>query len=534
MCVGVAAVVAGCFGDISDPAPADPDNRITTPTGTVPAPPAMRRLTGPQYAATLRSLFGTDITVPVELEADTPVNGFVAIGAARTTVSPRAAELYEQSALAITEAVFADATRRDAVVSCTPASMVDSECARTFVSEFGRRAWRRPLEADEVARYAAIADQSAIVLEDFYAGLSMAAAGLLQSPNFLFRVEVGEAAPEGGRRYTSIEMASRLSYTLWNAPPDEDLLALGESGALVDPDRVREQALRMIDSPETIVAVRDFFGELLRLEGLDRLPQDPTIFTQMSSTIGPAMRDSTLLTLEDHFFTRGSSYRELLTSRRVFVNAELANLYGVTPPESGFEAVELPTGDARAGLLGQGAILALFSHGHASSPTLRGKFVRETLLCQSIPAPPDDVGELPEPDPTLPTMRDRLAIHRENPSCATCHNLTDPIGLALENFDAIGAYRETENDVRIDPSGELDGVPFADARGLGEALANHPQLSNCLVRNVYRFSTGHVESRGEQPTIDLLAESFDESSDLKALLVDLVTSDGFRYAGRLD
>jgi hypothetical protein len=131
-------------------------------------------------------------------------------------------------------------------------------------------------------------------------------------------------------------------------------------------------------------------------------------------------------------------------------------------------------------------------------------------------------------------MRDRLAIHRENPSCATCHNLTDPIGLGLENFDAIGAYRETENDVTIDASGEIDGAPFADARGLGEALAEHPALSTCLVRNVYRFSTGHVETAGESPTIDALSDAFDTSSDLKSLLVDLVASDGFRYAGRLE
>jgi hypothetical protein len=533
MCVGVVAL-AGCIGDISDPAPADPERRIVTPTGTVPAPPAMRRLTNPQYRATLQSLFGDDVVIPVEFDADTPVNGFVAIGTTRTTVGDRAVELYEQAALQITEAYFADVARRSSLVSCTPSGTVDGACARTFVAEFGRKAWRRPLDATEIERYAAIADESAMVLSDFWAGLSMAAAGLLQSPNFLFRVEVGEAAPEGGRRYTSLEMASRLSYTLWDAPPDEELLALAESGALVDAAAVREQAQRLIDSDRSIGAVRNFFSELLRMDGLAALPQDPMLFPQMSSTIGAAMRESTLLTLEDHFFTRGLSYHGLLTSRRVFVDAELAGLYGVTPPSSGFEAVELPLDNPRAGLLGHGSILARYSHGHASSPTLRGKFVRETLLCQSIPAPPPDVGELPEPNPELPTMRDRLAIHRENPSCATCHNLTDPIGLGLENFDAIGAYRETENDVTIDASGELDGVAFADARGLGEALATHPSLSTCLVRNVYRFSTGHVETAGEAPTIDALSEAFDESSDLKALLVDLVASDGFRYAGRLE
>src|SRR5690606_29643853 len=148
-----------------------------------------------------------------------------------------------------------------------------------------------------------------------------------------------------------------------------------------------------------------------------------------------------------------------------------------------------------------------------------GKFVREALLCQSIPAPPANVGELPEPSPELPTMRERLREHRENPACAGCHSVMDPIGLGLENFDAIGAFRGRENGAIIDPSGELDGALFDDARGLGEALAEHPQITTCLVRNLYRYGSGHVETRGEEPTIQELAGAFAASPQLDMLLV---------------
>lgn len=178
------------------------------------------------------------------------------------------------------------------------------------------------------------------------------------------------------------------------------------------------------------------------------------------------------------------------------------------------------------------ALLARHSHASVSSPTLRGKFVRNTLLCQPIPAPPNDVGELPQPSAVAPTARDRLTEHRENPACAHCHTLMDPIGLAFENFDGIGAFRTTENDATIDPSGDLDGIPFADAAGLGEALANHPRLAPCFVRNLYRYMSGHLEVPGEEATLTRLTEDFENDGQLvRALLIEVVTSDGFRRAG---
>lgn len=522
--------LAGCEGMVM--LPSGEHTRDDHDGVTAPAPAALRRLSTLQYEATVKAVFGDDVEVPVQLEADSAVNGFVAIGASRATVSPRAAELYEEAALGIADRVMTDPARRAALVPCTPEGVIDTACSRRFVTELGFRAWRRPLEQAEVDTYAAIADEAAGVLGDFHQGLAMATAGLLQSPNFIFRVEVGELTPDGRRRYSDWEMASRLSYALWNGPPDAALFEAAERGELTTEEGLRAQVLRMVDDERSRGAVRDFFAQALRLERLSSLPQDPALFPQMSETIGPAMRESTLRGVVSHLLDEERSYRSLFTSQEVFVNPELARLYGVDEPEPGtWVKTELPPDSARAGLLGHGSVLSTNSHSHASSPTVRGKFVREALLCQAMPAAPPDVGELPEPSPDLPTMRERLVEHRENPACASCHAYTDPIGLALENFDAIGAFRELENGAVIDPSGELDGVRFADARGLGEVLSQHPALTGCLVRNLYRYATGHVETPGEGPTLDALIASFDAEPSLRGLLVDLVMSDGFRYAG---
>jgi len=498
------------------------------------APPAMRRLSAQQYLNSVADLLGDGVAPTTTLEADISVNGFVALGTSRMTVSPRGAELYEQAALEVADQAMGDATRRDALVPCTPSGTVDAECAREVITELGHRAWRRPLTPAELDTYTAIATRSAEVLGNFHEGLEMAIAGLLQSPNFLFRVEVGEPIPEGGRRYTSLEMASRLSFALWNSIPDDALLAAGERGELATEEGVREAAWRLLDSPRASTAVRAFFGELLRLEALDRLPQDATDFPLRTETIGASMREGTLLTIEHQLWERDGGYRSLFDSRTTFVDQDLAALYGVPArTEPGFAQVELPADGARGGILGEGHILALLSHASATSPTVRGKFVREALLCQSIPPPPPDVGELPEPSPDLPTMRERLREHRENPACATCHAVTDPIGLGLENFDAIGAFRERENGALIDPSGELDGTSFADARGLGEALRDHPDLTRCLVRNLYRYSSGHVETTREARMLDRVALGF-EDEGLRTLMVEIVSSSGFRLTSEAE
>jgi hypothetical protein len=546
--LGIAALLGGtgCVGFLDDPqagptgtsrvpgGPTGPGPIGTLPPGStepgaLPAP-TIRRLTQAQYRAAIADLLGDDVAPTGELEPDSILNGLVALGASRVTISPTGAELYEAAALEVAQQAIADPAHRAELVTCSPSA----SCARAFVADFGRLAWRRSLDPVEIETYTAIATRGAEVLGDFHQGIELAIAGLLQSPNFLFRVELGESDADGRRRYTSVEMASRLAFALWETTPDDLLLEAGERGDLATADGVRREAERLLASPRARAAVRGFFGDLLRLEKLDPLIHDPAIFPQATATLGASMREGTLLTVERHLLDDELSYRSLFDTRTTFVDAQLAALYEVPAPSGGgFAEIDLPVDGPRAGLLGQASLLALMSHSHASSPTRRGKFVREALLCGTIPPPPDDVGELPEPSPDLPTMRERLAEHRTNPACATCHAVTDPIGLGLENFDGIGAFRELENDATIDPSGELDGVPFADARELGAALRDHPDLVSCLTRSLFRFAAGHVETDAEEAMLEALATAFDDGT-LRQLLIEIVASDGFRLTGAVE
>jgi len=277
----------------------------------------------------------------------------------------------------------------------------------------------------------------------------------------------------------------------------------------------------------------------LRLAELDELPQLPSAYPLVSKQLGASMRAETLAVLSDLVFDRDDDYRELFSSRSTFVNRELAQLYGLDPV-AGEDVlpVVLPPSAPRAGLLGQGSFLALGAHAASTSPTRRGKLVREVLLCQAIPPPPPNVSTEFPPDPAgdvKRTMRQKLEFHRTEPNCAPCHASMDPIGLALEHFDGIGAYRERDGNLPIDASGELDGASFQDALGLGRAVAAHPELSTCLARNLFRYATGRLETGAEQALVQGLSEGFaGEQYRVKRLLLAVIGSVAFRFAGKLD
>lgn len=508
----------------------------TSPPAFVPAPATLRRLTLGQYANTVRDLLGANITLPTDLEPDTSLNGFASIGAARTAFSPRAIEQLETAALSLSQQALADPTTRASLVTCTPSAAVDDACARRVVTSFGRRAWRRPLTADEVNRYTAVAIQASTTLMDFWNGLRFAVAGILQSPHFLYREELGTPmAAMSQRAFNGFEIATRLSYFAWATTPDDQLLTAAEAGTLSSDAGLREQAERLVASPRAHAATETFFTELLRLADLDDLPQLPSVYPQVTATLGASMRGETLRVLEDIAWNGGADFRTVFETRSTFLNAELAKLYGVPAPAgTGFVKTALPSDGMRLGLLGQGSFLALNAHADSTSPTRRGKFIREVLLCQAIPPPPPDV------DTTLPpntgtaglTMRQRLEKHRVNAACATCHQTMDPIGLGLENFDAVGAFRTSEVGQTIDASGELDGVAFRDARELAGALKNHADFAACLTRSVFRYATGHVETPGEEASV--LALSRNLASDgyrFRSLLLGLVMSPSFRFTG---
>jgi len=487
-------------------------------------PTGLRLLTPTQYRNSVADVLG-------EVEVETIGQWRSSIAAAQGGVSAALVEDYEESALAVSSLVFGDPALRMEVAGCSPTMDPDDACVAEVIERLGRQAWRRPLEADELERYAGVATSTAELLgNDPWQGLAHAVAGLLQSPNFLYRVEVGEPIGEDSdrTRLDGYELASRLSYLAWNTTPDEALLDAVANGSFEDSEGIADEVQRLLDSPRAREGAVQVFVDMLDLDALLSLQKDPLLLPAFTPTIGPSMREELVHTIEDTVVD-GRDLRRLFDTPNGFVNAELAALYGLSGEfDESFTEVALPEG--RGGLLTLGGFLAINSGEASTSPTKRGLLVRTVLMCQSIPPPPPDVeAELPEPEGDTPkTKREQLSEHAENPACAACHDFMDPIGFGLETFDALGGYRLTDNGLPIDPSGELDGEPFADAVELGARLSENPALANCMVRNLYRYAVGHVEQPDEATILEgMNAALTDNDYDLRAAIEALVTHEAF-------
>ncbi|MDQ3038065.1 MAG: DUF1588 domain-containing protein, partial [Myxococcota bacterium] len=479
---------------------------------------------------------------------DAPVRAIgqwaTAIAAARGGLAPTTVEAYEGSAREIVRYVFADAARRDALLSggggsaCVPAAVEGDPCTREVLARVGRRAFRRPLGDDELRRWSALSASIGGSLGDPQLGLEHALTGLLQSPHFLYRVEIGEddpAAPAVGSgairiRYASHELATRLAYLLWSSTPDDALLDAAETGELLTDDGLDAAIDRMVSDPRAAAGIEAFLSDLLEVDALRTVEKDPMVFPgfeAFSASLAPQ-----LVRTASASVTRGG-LPGLFTSHTTYVDAPLAPLYGLDPAAYGAElsAIELDAASPRAGILTTPGLLAMHSYPGKTSVALRGLFVRRRLLCQSIPPPPPEVDtQLPDVEEgMLVTTRELVAIHQREPICASCHAFMDPIGLALEHFDADGSHRETHNGLPIDASGELDGVPFEDAEGLARALAEHPAFVPCVASQVFASAVGSTVSATD-PEMQRLADA--SSGDLLALMGELARSSAFRYAWR--
>ncbi len=523
---------SACVGDIgvNDKNKKDGDGELPA---FAPAEATIHRLTAPQVQNTYVALLGEPLVVPTELPNDDVLYGFTSISAAGSTISSLDAEKYENAAYDVLDQVWADAPRRASLVGCEPAAAEDP-CVRDFFEQFMMRAWRRPIDAPEVDGVLGVVTDVAADLGDPNLGIKYGVAAVLQSPSFLFRVEIGEPDPERTEllRFTSWEMASRLSYLLTDGPPDDDLTLLAATGALVNPDTVAAQAARLVDDPRARPALLRFFGDFMNLTKLDTLDKDPDKFPAFSAALGPAMRTEIERMFELVVFEKQGDFRQLFTTRDTYINEELAKVYGiggVTGPE--FRPYTLPEGE-RAGVLTTPGFLALNAHKTQTSPTHRGRFIRLNLLCQEVPPPPPGVDtSLPDtPGQTL-TLRQRLEVHRENDQCRSCHAMMDPMGFALENFDAVGTFRTVdENGLPIDAVSEVDGSYVGGPNELGPVVAQLPQVGACVARRFYEHAGGHVAVGSEEVAIEALVEGFVTTNyDFKQLVVALVTNEGFRY-----
>ena len=475
-------ILAGCSGGT-----AEPENSAS--------PLRVRLMTGQQYSNTIARIFGADISdsVAAPLPPLTRTDGLLASGAAFIGVTSDQIQQIQQAAASVAAKVV-DEKHRDFLIPCRPVSATesDSACAARFLRESGRLLYRRPWDETKVAELVAVADAAADQTEDFYAGLGLALEAALFSPEFIFIVDAAVADPQrpGQERLDAYSLASRLSFFLWNSAPDDALLRAAESGDLHTRQGLQRSVDRLLASSRLEDGMRAFFDDMMAFDEFGSLAKDPIVYPMVTGATLADAREQTLRTVIDHLFTRNRDYRDLFTTRSTFMSMNLAAVYG-TPTTYGWVPYEFPQQSARSGLLTQVSFLAAHSHAVRSSPTLRGKALRELFLCQKVPAPPQNVDfSALEDAGDVKTARERLKIHRTNPTCAGCHLIMDPMGLSLEVFDGAGRYREQENGVVLDISGELDGALYEDVAGLTRAMRNHRKLPYCLVNRLYAYGTG--------------------------------------------
>jgi len=527
----------GCTGTIGDSGGTEALPPGVPPADFAPPPASMRRLLGRQYHNTIEDLLGSAAAEAASAPGDVSLNGFDSIGSAQLSIGLSQVTAYEGSARAIAAAAVADGSQVQALMDCEPPGPADADCHEAFIRRFGRLAFRRSLTDDELSRFVAIAQAAAEAYESFDSGLEYAIATILQSPNFVYRVELGEADPHADNRrvLTGTEMASRLSYFLLDTTPSEALLDLAEAGGLDDAEGVSAAARDMLDEPEARAAIGAFYGELFRLRDIETLVKDAESFPDFTPELAASMRGETLALIEHLAFDQKTSFVDIFDAPYSFVDPTLADFYGVDYPEgeTGFVKVTLPDEQDRTGIMSHAAMLALQAHSDGSSPTLRGKFVRESLLCQSIPAPPNDIETALPADSDFKTKKEKLSQHMEDPSCNGCHRVMDPIGFALEGFDGVGRFRTEENGVTIDTTADGADLGMLDGpSGLGAALAEHPNTVHCIVRNFFRHAVAHVEIEGEEAALEKIDEVFETSGyQLKEMIVALVSNEAFRYVG---
>ncbi len=559
-------------------------------SGYVP-PMVIRRLTRAEYRNTARSLIGVDVADLVGgFPPEEEVNGFD-----NQSKSLQVSALHVEQFLEASERLADIVVNRFETLSpCVPINDEADRCISSFIKDFGLKAWRRPLSESEVSRLLGLyragvegakedlrAPQAYLFgeLDPVSDGISLVVSALLQSPHFLYRVEIGSEAvgayvndperEEGDiKRLSDYELASRLSYLLWKDMPDDQLFSAAAAGQLNDPEVLISQAERMLLDPKASEGLWSFFEQWLAIDEVADIDKDQSIFPTYNNDLNALLETEARLFIEDIVFEQ-RDLRRLFNSPQTFINARLAShyarggegaergptevvlseewafnvdpklseeerraSYSVIPNGDSFQRVDLNP-QRRSGLLTRGAVLALTTKPNMGDPVHRGLYIRERLLCTPLPPPPPDIVVIaPDPDPTL-TTREQFGVHSSEPACEGCHKLVDPLGFGLESFDPMGRFRTLENGKPIDDSGEIistldiDGT-FVGSQALGQRLAESEQVQRCVVLNLMRYAHGRSESPGELCDIDSHYGQFQSSGyDFLTLLRSIISSPAF-------
>jgi hypothetical protein len=504
-------------------------------------PLSIRRLTHSQYNNTVRDLLG-DLTRPASrFPKEDVIHGFTNQVAGQG-ISPLLAEAYSEAAERLAKAAFRGGDPHR-LVPLAPGSATDRECAVAFVRDFGRQAFRRPLSDEEVTYYSGLLLAEAERTGTWLDGPRLVVEVMLQSPHFLYRVERGPESP-----YRPYEVATRLAYFLWNTTPDLPLLQAAADGQLSTRSDVEAMARRMLDDPRARPAFDDFLAQWMRFDRVLAATRDRRRFPQYSPDTAVSMTEETRR-LFQHLVWNDQNFLEFFTADYTFINGELAELYGLPSPPEEFGQVRYPDNSGRGGVLGHGTFLLLTSNPAETSPTSRGLFVRNQFLGQDVPPPPPGTStELPEIAEDRPmTNRERLAVHLNSESCASCHRLIDPIGFGFEQYNAVGAFEEKvslrfgpRNDPRtmeleLDTTAHIQGIDhseFQSPKELGRILAASETCQRCIVKQLFRYAMGRLETGRDRPVVDSLLADFRQSGfRFRHLIISLVTSDLFLEGG---
>jgi hypothetical protein len=499
----------------------------------------IRRLTRFEYNNTVRDLLG-DTTRPADvLPPEEEVAGFSNQAAALTT-----SDLLIEQYMKVAEDVGARAVQNVGALipDCSPELDGADTCATQFIDDFGMRSFRRPLTLSEVTRYKTLFDgaMNDPDLGRFEDGIQMVIEAVLQSPSFLYRAELGDEAPIEGDivPFTSWEMATKLSYMLWNTMPDDELFAAAAADALRTKEQIEMQARRMVNDEKARDLIRNFHTQWLQLGHLDSVTKDTGVYPDFRGSLRSLWKEEIQRFIEHVILEGDGSLDTLLTADFSFMNEELAAFYGddVLDTVSGneFQRVQLDP-ERRAGLLSTAGLMATHANLNQSSPVFRGKFVREQLMCNTLPLPPNDlVIEPPDLDPNK-TTKEQFEEIGANPSCAGCHSLMNPIGFIFEHYDGIGLWRDEQNGKAIDAVGEvvltddIDGT-YDGAVELAQALAESEQVRECVASQWFRFGYNRTVTPEDGCSMDELKETFAASGyDIKELLVGLTQTNAFLY-----
>jgi hypothetical protein len=505
-------------------------------------PARVRRLTVREMAGTLTDLLGADAGARASmLEPDSRASGY-STGVERTVTAGFAGSL--KTVAEATAAAFRTTVKAPQfAASCTASDSAARSCADTFVRDFCGRAFRRPLADDEATALLAVFDAGRAtgtdgnVADRFAAGLEYTMRAILQSPEMVYRTELGppSGAPGSPAALTAYELASALSYTLLASPPDAALMQAAGAGQLATPAQIAAQARRLVTDHADRFGpqLREFVLEWLAIDlGAPQWQKNTTLYPNVSDATRTALAQETSLYLDD-WVAGAPTLPALLTTPATFVSADNAGIYGLGMSSSTFSKVSLdPT--RRAGILTQPAFLGTYAHTDASSPVMRGTAMMRKFFCMEPPPVPANVPPLPPVDKSkAQTTRQRYEAHTQSAFCAACHTQIDAFGFVFENYDAVGAYRTQENNVMVDASGAIMGTPHSDRAVTGgvamaSALASSVDVNVCVARQLYRFSLGNREADDQTCSLQQLASpGAGQSLDLRELMIGLASAPDF-------